>query len=398
MLANPFVTYIVAFGACIAIYYLGWSSIYPPLSWSVLLFFAATFALAAVFANLVSPLLPDGPEAYKSGLLHRYTGLIVVGTFLAEFILAGWTVPILIALSGKSMYLFEATTTHLHAFVLWSVYSVIRFADFMYSRRRLYLIEASLPVIFYVLMLYRGPLLIVLLSWMFVFIVYHGGVRFKHAAITIALILGALFVNGVLGNVRSPGGIEYAGKPTQAFRDSGISRTYFWAYLYSTVGLANFQLQVDKITEPQGSVTEFIATDLVPDTISKRIMHLVNPAFDLKGQNLITRDQLYSWPQPQVGPGLTISTIYGRAYGYFLWFGPMLMFALLSAFIAVYLLVVRHSPYRVPCIAMLNTLVVFCLFNNMLVSAAMIPLLVLPLLLPPWKWIWTSRFSISKPD
>jgi hypothetical protein len=50
----------------------------------------------------------------------------------------------------------------------------------------------------------------------------------------------------------------------------------------------------------------------------------------------------------------------------------------------VYLVVIFRSPYRVPCLALLNTLVVFCLFNNMIASTAMIPQLIWPLLLPPW--------------
>jgi hypothetical protein len=56
---------------------------------------------------------------------------------------------------------------------------------------------------------------------------------------------------------------------------------------------------------------------------------------------------------------------------------------LLSLFIIVYLLVISRS-HRVPWLALLNTLVDFRLFNNMLVSAAIIPQLVWPLLLPPW--------------
>jgi hypothetical protein len=46
---------------------------------------------------------------------------------------------------------------------------------------------------------------------------------------------------------------------------------------------------------------------------------------------------------------------------------------------------IRNSPYRVPALALLNVLVVFCLFNNMLAAATMLPQLVWPLLLPPWK-------------
>ena len=94
---------------------------------------------------------------------------------------------------------------------------------------------------------------------------------------------------------------------------------------------------------------------------------------------------------------MNISTIFGRSYGYFGWTGPTIMFAVLSMFIVVYLLVISRSPFRVPCLALLNTLVVFCLFNNMLVSAAIIPQLVWPLLLPPWGW-WRLKPSLAQRD
>jgi hypothetical protein len=163
------------------------------------------------------------------------------------------------------------------------------------------------------------------------------------------------------------------------------------------VPIANLQLSVDKIQSNQGAAAEFIVSELVPDTFSRRIMPYVNHRVTSNHGNFISRDMLYSWEQPQVGHGMNISTIFGRSYGYFGWTGPTIMFALLSTFIVVYLLVISRSPFRVPCLALLNTLVVFCLFNNMPVSAAIIPQLVWPLLLPPWEW-WRLEPSLAQRD
>ena len=73
----------------------------------------------------------------------------------------------------------------------------------------------------------------------------------------------------------------------------------------------------------------------------------------------------------------------------------LLMFVIISA--VVYLLVISRSPFRVPCLALLNTLILFCLFNNMLVSAAIIPQLIWPLLLPPWGW-WKRKAGLARPQ
>jgi hypothetical protein len=290
-------------------------------------------------------------------------------------------------------YDIEAGATHLHVFVFWSVISTIRFADYLYSRRLFYLVEAMLPVVFYGLLVYRGPALICIVSWLFVFIIKHRGIRLKHGMVAVAVGLLVLYLNGVIGDVRSPGQ-ESIGAPSEKFKSSGIPQTYFWSYLYATVAIANFQLSVNKLPGGEGTVAEFVASDLLPDTVSKRILPLLNNR--IRSRNLVSRDQLYSWAQPQVSPGLNISTIFGRSYGFFGWLGPMILFLALTFFIIVYLILIRSSPYRVPCLALLNTLVVFCLFNNMLASAAMLPVLILPLLLPPWR-IRTRKVSQPRP-
>lgn len=384
MLKNPFLVYVAAFGAVLAIYQLGWSDIYPDLSWDFLLFFALTFLASLWLARSIAPFI-DRTHDYIPGLLPKYTGLFVVATFAGEIFLAGG-VPLVSVIRGAKFYALEASATHLHAFTFWSVYSAVRFADFLYSRRYFYLFEAALTLIFYLLLVYRGPAIMCVLSWIFVFVIKQGGLRFKHAAIAAGVVLSVFYVNGLIGDIRSPGQ-ETAGAPSASFRNSGIPQTYFWTYLYATSPTANFQLSVDKLKGERGSVAEFVAAEFLPDTISKRILPLLNSRIDTGSGSLEKRDLLYSWEQPQISPGINIATLFGRSYGFFGWGGPVIMFLALSAFILIYVILIRNSPYRVPALALLNVLVVFCLFNNMLASAAMIPQLVWPLLLPPWRHV-----------
>lgn len=382
MLVNPFVIYAATFGAILAIYQLGWSDVYPPLSHDLLIFFGATFLWAAPLAIIAMPLLSAASE-YKPGILPKYTGVLVVATFAGEVALAGG-VPLFLVMDGAKFYDIEANATHLHAFVLWSVYSTIRFADFIYTYRPRYLLESALPVVFYVLMVYRGPALICLLSWVFVFLIRHGSsIRVKHAALGAAVAVAAVFLNGLMGDLRSPGQ-ESIGAPSKNFHETRVPKTVFWTYLYSTIGVANLQQSVNELEDYQGTLLEFVVADLVPDTLARRIMPFVNDRLMTDGRSFQSRDQLYSWPQPLVAKGLNVSTIFGRAYGFFGWYGTIIMFVALSTLIVGYLVLIQWTPYFVPCLALLNTLVVMCIFNNMMVSAAMIPLLVLPLLLPPW--------------
>ena len=382
MLRSPFVVYIATFAAALGIYQLGWSDLYPDLSFDLLFFFAVTFGCAGLLALLMQPAI-EATHRYKPLILPRWTILIVLLSFAAEVWLAGG-VPLLLVLGGLVFYEHEATATHLHLFMFWSVFSTIRFADFLYSGRKSCLLEAFLPVLFYGLLVYRGPALICLVSWAFVFVIKHRGLRKRHVTIGGTIAIGFLLINGLIGDLRSPGQ-EEVGSPSATFRGSGIPRTYFWSYLYTTVPIANLQLSVDKVEPGHGTAAEFIASEFLPDTFSKRLLPIINDSIASGSGNLISRDQLYSWDQPQIAPGLNISTIFGRAYGFFGWIGPAIMFAFLSAFVIVYLITIRTSPYRVPALALLNTLVVFCLFNNMIASAAMLPLLILIAVLPPWR-------------
>ena len=381
MLRNPFLVYVATFGSAIAIYQLGWSDIYPPLTLDFLLFFAFTFLASVLLARLIQPFI-DQSQDYTPGLMSGYFSLFVIATCAGEIALAGG-IPLLFVLRGSKFYAMEANATHLHAFTFWSVFSAIRFADFLYLRRFRYLAEAAMPVIFYVLLVYRGPAIMCLLSWMFIFVIRQGGLRKRQIAFAALAMALVSFANGIIGDIRSPGQ-ETAGAPSAAFVNSGVPRTFFWTYLYTTAPLANFQLSVSHVASGQGTTHEFIASDLLPDTISKRILPMLNDSI-ASSWYLATRDALYSWALPQIAPGMNIASIFGRSYGYFGWIGPVIMFSALAALIIIYIVMIRNSPFRVPALALLNVLVVFCLFNNMLAAAVMLPQLVWPLLLPPWK-------------
>jgi hypothetical protein len=382
MLKNPFFVYVATFGGVLCVYQFGWSEILPRLSYDLVLFFGLTFAAALALGLLISPAI-ENTGTYHPGLLPKYSGVFVVVTFLAEVAFNG--IPLVRVMKGENFFDMEAVATHLHLFSLWSVYSTIRFADYLYSGRRIYLFEAFLPVIFYGLFVYRGPAIIVLLSWIFVFIIQQGGLKWKHATIAASAILLVFYINGKIGDIRSPDHEKIYGAPSASFKSSGIPSTFFWTYLYATVPIGNLQLSIDTLSSNHGTVPEFIVSELIPDTFSKRILPLLDKTILSAQGNLVSRDQLYSWEQPNVAHGMNVSTIFGRSYGYFGWSGPVIMFTALSLFIVAYLFLISRSPYRVPCLALLNTLVVFCLFNNMLASAAMIPLLVWPLLFPPWR-------------
>jgi len=372
MLKNPFVIYILAFGSVLATYQLGWSQLYPALSFDLLAFFGLTFFVTAVLGLVVSSEIAE-TGAYQPGQLPKYTALLLIAVYAAD-IAYGREVPLLSLLMGTYKYAgFPGIPTiHVFAVTASGAFATIRFADFLYSTSRRcrvrYLLEAFIPLSFFALLNMRGVIVIALLSWGFVYIIRRGRIGLVRSCALGALGLGALYLFGAFGDVRT-GGIEELGQPSQAFIESSVPRTFFWGYLYFTSPLANLQHTVD-VVYPRfdlQSGIEIVVAEMLPDFLSNRILPLLNT------QRVIT---------PEVGPGLNVATIFARSYFYFGWIGVLLMFTWFCTFTTIYFQLILKSPYRVPCLALLNTLIFFSTFDNMIAQTFLMFQLVWPLLLP----------------
>jgi len=389
MLKNPFVIYILAFGGVLALYQLGWSQLYPSLSLGVLIFFGLTFLVAAALGTAV---LHDVKciRDYQPGQIPTYIVLLLVCVYTADFAYAH-ELPLASLMAGTYKYgsFPGIPTVHVFAVTFSGAFATIRFADFLYERggrRWRYLFETLIPLTYFALLNYRGSFVLALMSWGFIYIIRRGRlgpVRFL-SVVTLAML--SLFLFGAFGDVRT-GGIEKLGKPTRSFAESGVPRTYFWGYIYFTSPLANFQYTVDT-ADPEFKLKdslEFVAAELLPDFISNRILPL------LGAERRAT---------PEVGPGLNVATIYARSYLYFGWIGVFAMFYWFIACILLYLRIILKSAYGVPSLALLNTLIFFCTFDNMIAQTLLGLQLIWPLLLPLLSrrlssQAWKDRTAVS---
>jgi hypothetical protein len=373
MLKNPFVIYILSFGGVLAAYQLGWSQIYPNIALDLLLFFGLTFAVSGTIALTVSDDIKS-TKNYTPGLLPKWVPWLFVIGGTADISYSGG-VPLLQMIDGTFVYGSFTGIPTLHVFVgtFAIAYSAIRCADLLYATgsraRAQYLFEMSLSPLFFLLIVYRGPIVICAVSWAFVFIIKHGRIDFRRLAAIAVLGLGLLYCNGVMGEARSPGGAEQLGLPTKAFEESGIPRSYFWTYLYLTAPLANLQMAVDDDSTPYAEPLEFFVSEMLPDFISNRVL----PMFDM-----------HRIPTPEVAPGLNVAGLYGRSYVYYGWVGAIAMFIWFLFSALAYLGLILRSTYRVPCLALLNTMVVFSTFENMIAYTALSFVLVWPLILD-WR-------------
>ncbi len=380
MLKNPFIIYILSFGGVLAVYQLGWSEAYPELSFQVLAFFGLTFLVSAVLAIATAKFVQDTGN-YEPDRLPKYTVLLLAVFFAADIVYTGGA-PLLLVVSGKATFSGDLGVPHLHVFTgtFAIVFSAIRFADFIYSRRVGYLAEAVLSIVYFILIFYRGPALMCVVSWVFVFFIRYSRIGVVRGSVIVASALLVLHLFGIFGNLRegSSEAIEAVGKPTAAFRESGIPPTYLWTYIYMTSPMANLQLAVDTTNMDDQSTAEFVVSEMIPDFISKRILPFL-------GTERVKT--------PEVSRGLNVATMYGRSYVYAGWTGCMLLFTLFASLVVVYLQLIRYSPYRVPCLALLNMFIVFCTFQNMIAFSGLILQLVWPLLLPSRRSSSATRGS-----
>jgi hypothetical protein len=371
MLKNPFVTYILTFSGVLAVYQLGWSQLYPSLSLGVLIFFGLTFLVAAALAIAVFHDV-EGIRDYLPGQIPSYIFLLLLGIYAADFVYAR-ELPLLSLIAGTYQYgAFPGLpTVHVVAVTFSGALATIRFADFLYAhswRRWRYLFETLIPLTYFAFLNYRGAIVLALISWAFIYIIQRGRLGPIRFLSVVALAMVSLFLFGAFGDVRT-GGIEKLGKPSRAFAESGVPRTYFWGYIYFTSPLANFQYTVDTV-DPEFKLKdslEFIVAELLPDFLSNRIL----PLLGAKRQTT-----------PEIGPGLNVATIYARSYLYFGWIAVFMMFYWLIMCILLYLRMILKSPYAVPSLALLNTLIFFCMFDNMIAQTFLGLQLIWPLLLP----------------
>jgi hypothetical protein len=157
MLANPFIVYVASFAGVIAAYQLGWSEAYPDLSPALLAFFATTFAAAALLAWLT---VGDTRSAarYEPGRLPSFVVWPLIASFAADIVYTGY-VPLFSSFTRGFVFSGEIGVPSLHVFngTFGATFSAIRFCDFLQRRRARDLAEAIVPIVFLLLILYRGP-------------------------------------------------------------------------------------------------------------------------------------------------------------------------------------------------------------------------------------------------
>jgi hypothetical protein len=181
------------------------------------------------------------------------------------------------------------------------------------------------------------------------------------------------YLFGVLGNYRNANDMEVGreyikqiGQATPRFTDSFVPTEFLWPYLYVTSPLSNVQNTMDKLGEIEPDVMDFLnymIGGLAPQVISKRL------GFMEKHGVLIE-------------PHLNVGSIYYGSYAGLGWLGMWLSFLFMFYFVFVNnRLVPKGSIYYVTMLALVDTVIIFNMFDNMFKFSGLVPALCYPILL-----------------
>lgn len=358
LLRNPLYIYLIGFTFSFLVYMLDWSALYPKISIMMVVFFSITFIFFGFFGLMVDylKLVRKTFSKTKTELINR-CAFILLFFYLIEFVVEGG-IPLLSKLLNQTgVHYLEFGIPILHGILISfnSFLIVHTFSTYLSTKDKKLLKLYFLLYIPALLFLSRSILMLGLLSSIFIYIHYSNNLKFKNQIKLLFLCTGALYLFGVLGNLRSGGDYIYdQSMANEDFMESSIPKEFYWTYLYVASPLANFQNTVDKTSDVDKDFVGFIFYENLPQIISK---NLGGPF------NIVQRDL------KRLIPWLTVGTTYAKSISYLGWLGPYLLFIFnLSIYLVILLLLVpKNSSYHITTLSILSVIILLNIFSNMLV-------------------------------
>ena len=350
---NPNYLYIISFIFPFIVYSFQWSTIYPPLSSNLLLFYLGSFILyliAGYFSNKLYPFYYS--RIRKSSYNTAFVAAILV-LYLGE-ILIFRKIPLLAIVTGDFTYGDDFGIPVIHTILVSfnSFYCVYLFYQYISKKNKTVLIQFLLLLMPFILLVYRSSILGVFVSCFFIFLL-NTRLNFKVIMSSVVTVLLIFYGFGFLGNLRSADGddtfIARASGATDEFLDGYVPNEYYWTYLYVASPVANLQNNINYTKQDEGDWKLMFLNECFPD-------------FMIKFLPFVQREEKSFY---QINEFLNVGTIYVYSFSFLRWKGIIFMFFYLLFFInAYYWLIYRSSRFRIVGMALLFNLIIFANFHN----------------------------------
>lgn len=365
-MANPYISYALSFAIALLLYPLGWSDLYPALSFSLVIFLLTTILLHA-FAGFT--FARSGVATFRSlpqpsfKIAPLYVTIFLYSLWAAEFVYAGGIPLLHIILKHKYDYkLFGIPSLHVFIVTFGSFYTIFLFHRWLSDRSSYVLILYLINLAGALLIYNRGMFLFNLSASAFLFLTTKTNFSRRDISVGLMAALAVSFLFGVMGNQRvsNESRVPYTnndflttGHATDAFRNSIVPGEFFWTYVYATSPLANLQLNVSSGAQASDAGWPFVNwlnNEILFDFISKR----VNAFTGAKPASTLTVQ----------GPFNAV-TVYSGSFSYLRWIGLFLMGIIILLIPLGYVkLVPAKSPFFLSGLAILNTIFIFMVFDN----------------------------------
>lgn len=394
LITNPFAINGIIWLVVIIIYNLKWSDWYPPLTTELSLFLYVT-SLFSIFIGILTTkakcyVYKEFNTHFKDITFVKKSIIVLYILLCIEFI-ACKQIPIfsILFLRGNYGAYQEFGLPIIHVLIVsgfifiyaFSIYYYINEKNIIYRKKiRLYIL---LCIICGILIVNRALLMHMFCIFLFIFLMSKKNII--SYVIKLGIIsIGILFLFGIIGNIRNSDTLEagkqyilQVGNASTKFRESKIPVEFFWGYLYISSPLSNVQYTINH-NENHTSIDNlfpFIINNLLPQMISKRI------GLESKGDGLL------------INENLNVGSVYLEAYAEMGWIGIWIMYIFTFPFVWFTLkFITPRSKYYIPCLAIINTIITFNIFNNMFIFSGIVPSLYFPIILR-----FSNFFRVLKP-
>ncbi|HCM8115893.1 TPA: oligosaccharide repeat unit polymerase [Klebsiella quasipneumoniae] len=384
---NLYFVVLFSFVISFALFLLKLSGIYPDTSFGFFLFFLSFLLALFIFGLFMSgsfrkwfALARVSVERKSEVYSFKYWPIITILIFLVIEIIYNRKIPILEMLRGNQYDYRDFTFPGLHVFFtsLTTFYCIKSFFNYIAFKEKKALYVSIICILIFATLMYRSNIMFCILNMVFLFILFKR-VNIKRIFKVVFFVLCLMYVFGVAGDLRSKAqtgdsdfsitNIMNATQASSSFENNSFLSPFYWAYLYISSPVANFQKTVNVYTthnETDG-ISKFAIYEILPDIIGKRVAALAG------------YDEDYS-PLARVIDFLTVGTIFADSFVFVGWFGPIILMmlfiitpiAFLSACPKNYIFFVQFSICTI--------LLILCTFSNMLVYSTLSLQLFYPLL------------------
>ena len=391
-MANPYFCYAVAFAAALLTYLLGWSDLYPPLSLT-LLFFILVTVIIHVFLGI--RFFGKKIIIFKKIQTENHFAPLLVTIFLyvlwcSEFLYEGGVPLIKILLKQPYNYrIFGIPSLHVFVVTFSSFYTVYLFQLFLSHKSKKILLLYLINLLAALLIYSRAMFFFNLTSSLFIYLIFLKSISLRKVAFISLLLVPLFFLFGLLGSLRvsreakEPYNNENfmnIGKAKNDFKQSGIPKEYFWAYIYISSPLANLQQNINGYPIELLSIRNFAEmfnSEVLPDFLSKRINRLFS---------------LEQYKEKTIPGPFNVSTVYSRSYSYAGWWGMIITALVVISIPLLFLKILPPSSNFFLCgWAILCTMYFFLMYDNTLRFTGLSFQLAYPVL-----FNWVSKAKIKR--